>query len=134
MSRRFRYDVPLESLPTAYQLVYEALFTAAYLGNPCPSNKVLATVSGHPKASPRYASECVSAIEAAGLIQVHRGHRARIVILATGQATAGDPDDLQPVHRSIVSIIPPTLSVSRDPCTYCGTRGDIGCEHTRRVA
>lgn len=24
--------------------------------------------------------------------------------------------------------------VDRDPCTYCGTRGDIGCKHRRAAA
>lgn len=24
--------------------------------------------------------------------------------------------------------------VDRDPCTYCGVRGDVGCRHQRRAA
>lgn len=41
------------------------------------------------------------------------------------------------VHRvSLISqreAFTDTLRVDRDPCTYCGTRADIGCKH-RRVA
>lgn len=135
MSRRFRYDVPLESLREPHQRIYEALYTAAYLGNPCPSNHTLAMASGHPGASQRYASEAVSAIEAAGLIEVHRGYKARIVILATGQSTEGAPADLRPlVRRSAEPPMPSVLPVARTSCGLCGTRSDIGCEHSRRVA
>lgn len=27
--------------------------------------------------------------------------------------------------------LPPERYLNRDPCTYCGVRGDIGCKHRR---
>ena len=28
----------------------------------------------------------------------------------------------------------PTTFIDRDPCGFCGVRGDIGCRHSRRIA
>lgn len=134
MTRYFRYDVPLETLPVFYQRIYEALYEAAYLGKPCPTNRALAIVSGFPDATPRYATEAVLAIEAAGLIKVHRGHRERIVILPSGQATFGSLETFvarKPVQPPIAPLTPRT---ARTSCTYCGTNSEHGCVHSRRVA
>lgn len=124
------YSRALELLREPHQRIYEALYKAAYLGAPCPSNKELAAVSGYPNATPRYASEAVAVIAASGLIEVHRGYKARIVIMPLGQSTKGVPADLAPMRRADCGPPIPAQGMARQTCTYCGVRSDIGCVHT----
>lgn len=35
----------------------------------------------------------------------------------------------EPVQRDRVKVEP--IAIARDPCIYCGVRGDVGCEHRR---
>lgn len=44
------------------------------------------------------------------------------------------PDDhKQKPILFVVKDVPPPIYINRDPCTYCGVRGEIGCKHSRRA-
>jgi hypothetical protein len=128
----------VESLSEPYQRIYEAIYEAAELGKPCPSNKELAGLCGLAGAQPSYAAFAVAAIERAGLIDVERGQNTRIIILPSGKRTKTAEPIVSRVRRGNagrnVVPMPVVAAVERTTCTYCGVRSDYGCVHSRRYA
>jgi hypothetical protein len=128
------YSRPLESLPEPYQRIYEAIYQAAHLGIPCPSNRDLAAISGWPDATPRYATQAVNAIAVAGLIRVERGLTSRVVVLPSGQSTAGTVELPRALTGNSLGLgkgppVPNTPRIERTICFRCGARSDRGCPH-----
>lgn len=138
------YSHKLEALPEPYQRVYESLYQAAHLGNPCPMNRELAAICGFPNATPRYVTEVVRRLEADGLIRVERGRTWRVVILPSGHSTMRkmhEAEEVLPPASDNLKLglgggppMPPGPRVDRTPCFRCGVRADIGCAHGRRWA
>jgi hypothetical protein len=129
------FDEKLHKLSLGCQRIYTALWTAAYNGDRCPTNDQLAEIAG--RFSARYGSEAVSAIEQAGLIAVLRGHRSRIIILASGQSTEIVKDVPRTrAWRTGAQIIPVPANrpFERTCCHRCGARSDYGCSHMRVAA
>lgn len=132
--------------------VFAVIEQAAEAGAPFPSNDVF--VERTCIAQPQNVGSCVNDLEADGLIIVHRkGPFRRAVIAATGKETEWSRSIGRPKHsgrpsrqRRIDGVdiqlvgfrgdLPPERYVVRDPCTYCGVRRDVGCEHypSERVA
>lgn len=46
----------------------------------------------------------------------------------------GDDKRQKPILFTAKADTLPPVIIDRDPCTYCGVRGDIGCKHNRRLA
>jgi len=116
---------------------------AAEMGEPCPSNLVIADVTGSTSGS-----ALVASLERKGLIRVERGNSKRVVtILATGRRTAGqirkphwrDRPETRTKARKVRPKValaqepaPESLPrVDRDTCFWCGARGDA-CRCGRR--
>jgi hypothetical protein len=127
-------DERLHALPVYYQRVYEAIYSAAYHGEPCPKNTELARIGGISTYA-RWGTDALVHLERAGLIRVRRGYHARIVVLASGQATAG----VLPPGKAVKLCGPREPEINpnareRFACPYCGVRSDLNCEHVRRLA
>lgn len=127
-------DELLHSIPGPHQRVYEAIYRAAYDGDRCPSNIELAHIGGVSTYA-RWGSDAVSYLARSGLIRVERGRMTRVVVLLSGQATAGAIT----VGRSVKRCSPSDPQINpaareRFSCSWCGVRSDHGCSHTRRAA
>lgn len=122
------------------------LRSCAAAGEICPTNGALCELLG--MESVGATSGVLSRLERRGLIAVERGQQSRVVtIIETGRKTAGtvktahwrlsrDPKTRRPGARqsSPASADPADESrprVDRDPCTFCGVRGDVGCKHRK---
>ena len=129
--------------------VLKILEDCALAGEPCPSNTDLGALLGYDQS---YPSALVGLLEMQGQIAVRRGGRGRVVtILAEGPAqglsTVNDgrrrlfnrtvdwavriregEEGLSALRR-----VPVEQLVARDPCTWCGVRGDVGCRHRAPV-
>lgn len=117
-------------------IIMAELVRCANAGLPCPTNVTLTEMLG--VVSPDTIASAFRRLEDRGLISVKRHINSRIVtIVGTGRSTApgvapgkrnhadgaaGADDKAQPVR------------VDRNPCTYCGVRGDIGCRHSHAAA
>jgi hypothetical protein len=119
--------------------VFAMIEAAANTGKPCPSNEDIAFALDFSSGSS--GARILGHLERAGLIRVDRILRSVRVatILATGKKTlrptAGSIRDL--VLDGRVHAVPEADSmprVHRDPCTYCGTRADHGCNCVRLAA
>jgi DNA-binding transcriptional regulator YhcF (GntR family) len=130
------YSQAIEQLSAPYQRIYEAIYEAAELGKPCPSNRELAALCGIPGAQPSYAAFAVGALERAGLIDVERGQNTRVIVLPSGKRTKTAEPIVTHVRRGNAgrNLAPLTFAVERTTCTYCGVRSDHGCAHSRRYA
>lgn len=111
------------------------LTDTAVNGRPCPSNYVLAEKIH--VGSPPYVSELIRLLRTDGLIETDRaGGNRRIKVLSTGDWTEWTDQSTQ---RRAARILHPKEKllgeldkrrfIVRDPCTYCGTRREIGCRH-----
>lgn len=127
------------------QAVLTAIASAAAMNGPCPSNDTLASLIGASSASTP--ARCVKRLERKGVITVARGNSCRVVtVISTGAKTAGQVKSdhwrvRQPIGRRLrprpdgreghgpANSAPTFVSSDRTPCFYCGTRGDLGCEH-----
>ncbi len=131
---------------------------AAENGVECPSNVTITERLGLSSinAGPRF----IAVLEKRGLIKVERySHSRRVTIIETGQSTARCSGNIHWSSRGIVrgpartaeqakrperlaraeahmfrGDLPADRYVDRDPCGFCGVRGDIGCVHNRRAA
>lgn len=130
-----RPDQSLHALPDHYQRVYEAIYRAAWDGKPCPSNLALAHIGGVSEYA-RWGTDAVRYLEKAAMIRVERGLKTRVVVLASGQSTAGAIAVGRAVTMSIANEPKITGPIPRErfSCGYCGVRSDYGCKHTRRAA
>jgi hypothetical protein len=133
--------------------VLRVLSAAADANRPCPSNPEMCVLLG--MQSPSAGVACLLRLAAAGLILVQRFQTARqVTIVATGRTTFVDPKQAKPHWRDATDHMsraaptkrerPPIASrgrvqandqplppaVFRDPCPRCGTRADIGCDHS----
>ncbi len=145
---------PAGTLSPSARATYAMIALAAEAGEPCPSNRIVAAALGF--GSVGHVPAVLNRIQAAGLIRIERGSTSRIVtILANGKRTAGEPGaihwryrpenrdrrhakygDGRPrkrAERAAASGMRPPR-VDREPCFYCGVRGDVGCAHRRRGA
>lgn len=114
-------------------------------GATCPTNQDICNRLG--RSSVSSASRIISVMERQGLIEVERYTVSRrIIIKATGQSTALKGNE-RPHSRLGPSLdgakrkytrrvfggsaveMPSHQTVSRDPCFWCGTRGDLPCTH-----
>ena len=144
--------IQTQKLERRDDIVFGLLRRAAEKGDRCPSNLDICFAVGFGSASagPRI----LARIEKAGLIKVYSGQCSRVVeIVGTGKRTAGDiprphwrdrPENKHRKHKQYRVPIKPhpappepcasfsVLRVERDPCPYCGVRGDVSCKH--RVA
>jgi hypothetical protein len=127
-------DEKIHALPEHFQRVYEAIYRAAYLGEACPSNADLACIGGV-SSYPRWGTDAIAYLERAGLLTVVRGQMTRVVVLASGQATAGRIAVGRAVTMRTHSE-PPIVPGARErfSCSFCGVRSDYGCKHTRQAA
>jgi hypothetical protein len=137
--------------------VFALVERAATSGMTCPTNNELAEVAGI--SSVGSASEILSRLQQQGLISIERGQCSRVVtILETGKRTAGVVSGphwrdqsgrtsapckpRQKEDRTIIALraaereqaIADLPRHDRDPCSYCGVRGDIGCHHRQAAA
>jgi hypothetical protein len=142
---------------SAEDIVFHAIVRAARNGRPCPTNSELAALMG--MASPSTSVRVLARLSQRGKIVVQSGQCSRVVdIPALGIGTAGRlparhwregrGQSLTTHARSarpakVRAEAPPRgrgpnaehaiiLTESRDPCPYCGVRGDIGCKHRAR--
>jgi hypothetical protein len=126
-----------------------ALTRAAESNQSCPSNEVLTGMLGATSHSSGAAA--LDRLARRGLIEVERYSNSRVVtIVATGLRTAGEPGtphwragnvtkavDRKPQLASAAAMSPGIIAepaqvrVDRKPCTWCGTRADVGCKHNR---
>ena len=60
---------------------------------------------------------------------VSRGLRAQLRNRGVPGATRAATMNYSPGERA--KDLPPERYLNRDPCAYCGVRGDIGCKHRR---
>lgn len=129
--------------------VFLMLCRAAEDGEACPTNHHIAAALD--ASSPSRGPALLNQLTKLGFISVERGACNRVVtILETGKKTAGEvrqshwrfrPENWHRRHilytapvcrRTNPEIVADKMAqprVSRDPCTRCGIRGDIGCEH-----
>lgn len=128
------------------EAVLAILKRAADLGAPCPTNDhITAAVSLGEAANVTFA---LNGLRDMGFIAIaSRGGYRRVTICETGQSTdwTARPKRYvkrsQPVFRegremvgSFRGDLPADRYVDRNPCGFCGVRGDVGCRHSQRVA
>ena len=135
--------------------VFMLLNRAAERGDVCPSNLDIIFCAG--LSSSGCGSRILKRLQAKGLIEVYSGQCSRVVrICGTGKQTAGEmprthwrdrPENKHRKHKLYRSSakprelppIEPCASfqalkpVDRDPCGYCGVRGDVPCKHRPEV-
>lgn len=136
--------------PVGDAAVLAAITRAAKARMPCPSNAALTAMLGGRSHSA--GSAAIDRLARRGVIEVERFVNSRIVtIVSSGLRTAGAPGtpirragnvpvgiDRQPQSAprasqaaGIPAAEPELVRVDREPCTWCGTRADIGCKHNR---
>jgi hypothetical protein len=133
LSRRSRLVGPLRAkagrLVTKLEAIFDELNRAAEAGAPCPTNYTLAAAVESSAVSGM--SDLMRELEKVGRIKVDRnGGNRRAHILSTGKAT-GWTDIVTSRRLHMEDRIDPTgmPKVSRDPCPFCGIRGDLPCRH-----
>lgn len=128
--------------------LFALLTTCANEGRAVPSNAELANFLELEQTTS--AIEALKRLERRGLVTVQRFNNSRVVtITSTGQSTAGPSvpgrwvrdnhavrPDQQPQSHDAFAVVPQPQAqrVNREPCTFCGTRTDIGCACSRKRA
>lgn len=137
----------LKVCPETRRMVLAAITRAADAGTRCPYNDEIAAMVG--AESPATGARIVADLEHMGLIEVERfGAGREVTIVETGSKTfygdrrnahwrAGIANRKSPTHivlRPRADPVPDEQSlppaVYRDPCPRCGTRRDLGCQHS----
>lgn len=121
------------------------LTQAAAAGAVCPTNEQLADAIGAAEAS--QPATIMRKLRNRGVITVEQlGKHRQVTIVASGEATAeitGKRRDRvaelakaaktkaegQPAQSTLAALVEPLPTVNREPCTWCGTRRDVGCKH-----
>lgn len=123
---------------TRDEKLYNLLLEHARIGAPFPSKQAIANATGIPEGSVQMMLDrlCQNGdilIEYKTMTARKRAH-----IVGTTYATDWSKSHRGPkpgsnlVHRDRYAPEDiASLTVDRDPCFFCGVRGDIGCEHRR---
>lgn len=119
-----------------YLKILAILEHAAMRGLPCPTNRDIAKEI---KSGGEFVASAIQQMAGAGVIEIWGNAIVRkIGIFGTKYVTAPTkPTDQILAKREYsngIIHLPESRYLQRDPCTYCGVRGDIGCRHNRRAA
>ena len=106
---------------------YECLIRHAERGAPCPTNIELEDESGSYNVS-----SSLGTLQRNNLITIQKvGRRRTITIVETGATTGLSKPTKIPSNKILRKRGPSVMQprVNRNPCEWCGARGDYGCGH-----